>query len=137
MSWRSIQLITGCAILRLFTVHENLTIALGEINMFGFGGRAKARREAQEEFDTTCRKLRGAPESGQAALGHAINQAHGIFIAQFGSVDAFSKIPREEQFAYMERLSKAAVSFMQEKQDPASSMGFDLFKNVGRHGGRA
>lgn len=96
--------------------------------MFGFGSRAKARRDAQEEFDTTCRKLRGGPELAQVALGHAINQAHSLFIARFGSADAFSKIPSREQFAYMESLSNASVAFMQEKKDPPSSLGFDLFK---------
>ena len=36
--------------------------------MFGFGSRSKARRQAQEEFDTTCRKLRGAPELAQIGV---------------------------------------------------------------------
>jgi hypothetical protein len=98
------------------------------LNMFGFGSRAKARREAQEEFDATCQKLRVAPELAQVALGHAINQAHSMFIGRFGSVGAFSKLPSEEQFAYMESLSTAALAFMREKKDAPSSMGFDLFK---------
>ncbi|MDP2787017.1 MAG: hypothetical protein Q8O79_02940 [Pseudomonadota bacterium] len=98
--------------------------------MFGFGTKKESpeRRAAREEFESTCRQLKGANEIVQMAVGHAINMANSMFIKTFGSVDGFRRIPDAQKFDYLRKLTDTENSLREEKNDMASSLGFGLFK---------
>ena len=98
--------------------------------MFGFGSKKEnpERKAAREEFESTCRRLRGAEEVVQIAVGHAINMANSMFVKTFGSVDGFSRLPNSQKFEYMAKLTNAENAFRDERKDMASSIGFGLFK---------
>jgi hypothetical protein len=98
--------------------------------MFGFGSKKEnpERKAAREEFETTCRQLRGADEVVQMAVGHAINMANSMFMKTFESVDGFNRIPSSQKFEYIAKLTQAENTFRDEKKDMASSLGFGLFK---------
>ena len=98
--------------------------------MFGFGRKKESpeRREAREEFESTCQRLRSADETVQIAVGHAINMVNSMFIKTFASVDGFKRIPDEHKFDYLRKLTVAENSFREEKKDMATSLGFGLFK---------
>ena len=98
--------------------------------MFGFGSKKENpdRKAAREEFESTCRQLRGADEVVQIAVGHAINMANSMFMKTFGSADGFRRIPDPQKFEYMAKLTHAENTLRDEKKDIASSLGFGLFK---------
>ena len=107
---------------------RHFSIKIHDHAQFGRKKEDPGRQAAREEFESTCRQLRGADEVVQVAVGHAINLANSLFVKTFGSMDGFKRLPAEQKFDYMRKLTTAEDMFREEKNDMASSLGFGLFK---------
>jgi len=98
--------------------------------VFGFGRKKEDpnRKAFREEFESTTKKLRTAPEESQMALGHAVNLAHSLFAQRFDSPEAFRSAPSQVRHDYIAKLTVMEDKLREEKDDPAGSLGFGLFK---------
>lgn len=87
-----------------------------------------SRSEFRSEFEQTVLQLKSAPEQAQAAVGHAINLAHSLFMKSFGSSAGYVASSQQTQAEYVRSLTQVEVRFRDERNDAASSLGFGLFK---------
>lgn len=84
------------------------------------------RKEFREEFETVMAKLRRADQLTLMAVGHAINLMTSAFVQRFGDIKTFRALPKQEQHAYIQSLTKAEDGLI--AKDPHSALGFGLFK---------
>ena len=96
--------------------------------MFSFFKRKREdqwRKSLRREFETGMDRVREAPTSLQASVGHAINLAHSKFHRGFGSADKFVASSETEQADFIK-----AIESNEEEQRAGSPhcLGYGLFR---------
>jgi hypothetical protein len=84
------------------------------------------RKHLRLEFAKVISALNGADDLTQTVVGHAINMTNSMFIERFGSVQAFSALPKHDKAAYIQQLS--AFETRVADKDPHMCLGTALFK---------
>lgn len=84
------------------------------------------RREFREEFEQAVAGLKKADKVTRMEVGHSINMANSVLLQNFGDLDSFKKLSKNEQMSYLTKMHDMETKMQQEM--PVSALGVGLYK---------